>query len=189
MNLLTTCVTAHGTNCVSSLIHELSLLEKQAQTWEFPYDIMICVRCGKKAGKTFQRFDKKDQTLNLDIREEDELFRVMSKNEQREYLGKRIISYLEESIKQYPKMATTQQQEAFMKHMRQWMIEHNWLHGNIEQIKILLQQGMGTYEISERMHMSLEEVEDIYIQMYEEENRTATHPDNIKEGKLWVWNT
>ena len=47
---------------------------------------------------------------------------------------------------------------------------------------------MGAYEISEQMHMPLEEVEDIWIHMYEEDKRTTTHSDNIKEGKNWVWN-
>lgn len=189
MKLFITSVTAQGFNCVSSLIHELSSLEIQAQAWVFPYDIMICIRCGKHVGKTFRRFEKKDQILTLDIREDDEVFRVMSKNEQREYLGKCIFSYMEESIKQYPKAATTHEQEAFINNMSQWMIEHNWLHGKIEQVRTLLQKEMDTYEISECMHMPLEEVEDIYIHMFEEEKRTATHPDNIKEGKHWVWNT
>lgn len=187
MKLFITSVTAQGTNCVSSLIHELSPLEKQAQSWDFPYDIMICIRCGKNVGKTFQRFENKDQVLTLDIREEDELFRVMSKNEQREYLGRRIFSYMEESIKKYPKAATTHQQEAFMKNVKQWMMAHDWLHGKIEQVRTLLQNEMGAYEISEQMHMPLEEVEDIWIHMYEEGKRTTTHSDNIKEGKNWVW--
>ena len=185
MKLFFTSVTAHGTNCVSSLIHELSSLEKQAQGWDFPYDIMVCIRCGKNAGKTFRRFEK-TQILTLDIRKEDEIFRVMSKNEQREYLGKQIFSYMEESIKKYPKAATTSQQEVFINNVSQWMIAHNWLNGKIEQVRTLLQKEMSTYEISERMHMPLEEVEDIYLHMFEE--RTTTHPDNIKEGKNCVWN-
>ena len=77
MKLFITSVAAQGTNCVSSLIHELSSLEKQAQAWMFPYDIMICIRCGKHVGKTFRRFEKKDQILTKDIREDDEVFRVM----------------------------------------------------------------------------------------------------------------
>lgn len=74
-----------------------------------------------------------------------------------------------------------------MKNVKQWMMAHDWLHGKIEQVRTLLQKEMGAYEISEQMHMPLEEVEDIWIHMYEEEKRTTTHSDNIKEGKNWVW--
>ncbi len=176
-------VTTHGTNCVYDLLHELKPLEQQAKNWGFPYDIAITVRCGKNAGRTFRRFYQKEQTLVLDIRQEDSDYMVLSKNEQREYLGELIDSYLKESLKKYPNFATTSQQEYLIEKFEQWMKENNWLNGKIQQARLMLEEGQGTFEVSETLKMSLEEIEDIYMSLFETKERTQIHPDNIKASK------
>lgn len=180
-------VTTHGTNCVYDLLHELKPLEQQAKNWVFPYDITITVRCGKNAGETFRRFYQKEQTLMLDIRQEDSDYMVLSKNEQREHLGKLIYSYLKESIKRYPKFATTSQQEYLITRFEQWMKENNWLDGKIEKARIMLEANRDTNEVAETLKMSLAEVEDILIHMNETEKREEIHSDNQKAIKDWDW--
>lgn len=119
----------------------------------------------------------------IDIQREDRIFQPLSKNEQREYLGKMIISSLKESISAYPKMATSKQRAGLLYEVEQWMGEHSWLHGVIEQARLLLKAGSGTYEVSEQLHLSLDEVEDLYLSQYGIEHRKELHPDNVSEGK------
>ncbi|WP_154888537.1 hypothetical protein [Longibaculum muris] len=175
------------TNCVESLMDEMHSLEKLALSWDFPYDIAITVRCGKNVGRTFRRFYQREQTLMLDIRQEDSDYMVLSKNEQREHLGKLIYSYLKESIKKYPKFATISQQEYLITRFEQWMKENNWLDGKIEKARIMLEANQDTNEVAETLKMSLAEVEDILIHMDETEKREEIHSDNQKAIKDCNW--
>ncbi|RJE86283.1 hypothetical protein D3P07_19630 [Paenibacillus sp. 1011MAR3C5] len=173
----------YGT-CVGQLIDELSPLTELAKAWRFPYHIAFMWRVLPESygRKTFRRMDSRDQTLTLDMSIPYEKYLRMSKNEQREALGIELYSYLAESIAKYKKYAGTEDQQQLLAKVRRWMLENNWLEGKIGQARELLAQDMGLYEVSQQLHMPLEEVEYILIRMsgYEQ---TDEHPDNIVAGK------
>jgi hypothetical protein len=50
------------------------------------FNIDCAVRVAKNTGKTFRRFDTATNTLTIDVREIDEKYILLSKNEQRERL-------------------------------------------------------------------------------------------------------
>lgn len=180
--------TVVGTSCIGILIDELHPLEHAAEAWDFPYNIGCAVRCGINIGKTFRRFDRKDNYLTIDIRLEDKDYMILSKNEQRERLGTLLFSYFAESISKYNKYAAKEQQINIITKIEQWMTDNNWLHGKIEKVRLLLENNQDTYEISRILDMPLEEVEDILLAMYENGERTQVHPDNIKAGKASLCN-
>lgn len=176
-------VTAWGTSCVDELIGELRSLELIAEAWDFPYHIGVVVRCGKNTGKTFRRFNKATNDLTIDIRQEDSVYRFLSKNEQRERLGNLIFSYFVESINKYSEFADETQRHMLISKVEEWMIQDNWRNGKIEQARFMLQDNKNTFEVSRLLNLSLEEVEDILLRMYENDERTDVHPDNVKAGK------
>lgn len=51
--------------------------------------------------------------------------------------------------------------------VEQWLLEHNWLRGKIEQARLLLQDGTDLFEVSQLLDMTLEEIEDIFLVMHE----------------------
>jgi len=169
----------HGT-CVGQLVAELLLLEQSAETWEFPYDIHFVLRVLPESygRKTSRRFDSRDQTLDLDISIVYEEYQRMSKLEQREALGICIYHYLEESVAKYKKYADQAKQAQFLTLFREWMLQNNWLAGRINKARELLAQNIGLYEISQQLHMSLEEIEYILLRMNDYEP-IDVHPDNI----------
>ncbi len=176
-----------GTNCVSMLVDELHGLEENAKEWDFPYSIIIGVRCGPNMGKTFRRFYKAENYLTIDIREKDSEYMVLSKNEQRERLGKLLFHYFEESINKYPQYADKPQRAYLISKVEQWLMEHNWLRGKIEQARLLLQDGTDLFEVSQLLNMSLEEIEDIFLALHETEKRTQIHKDNLLANKGWPY--
>lgn len=180
--------TVCGTNCVYMLIHELNGLEVIAKTWDFPYSIGVVVRCGENIGKTFRRFNKKTNDLTIDIREEDSEYKTLSKNEQRERLGNLLFNYFAESINKYPQYAIEIQRTRLISKVEQWLFDNNWLRGKIEQARLLLRDDKDIFEVSQLLDMSLEEVEDIFLKLYETEKRTKTHKDNILANRGMPYN-
>lgn len=180
-------VTVCGTSCVSMLIDELHGLEENAKDWDFPYNIGIVVRCASNMGKTFRRFYKAENYLAIDIREEDSEYMVLSKNEQRERLGKILFHYFAESINKYPQYADKPQRAYLIAKVEQWLFEHNWLKGKIEQARLLLQDGTDLFEVSRLLEMTLEEIEDIFLALYETKKRTQIHEDNVLANKDWPY--
>lgn len=180
-------VTVCGTSCVSMLVEEFHGMEAIAKDWDFPYSILIGVRCGPNMGKTFRRFYKAENYLNIDIREKDSEYMVLSKNEQRERLGKLLFHYFAESINKYPQYADKLQRAYLISQVEQWLLEHNWLRGKIEQARLLLQDGTDLFEVSRLLNMSLEEIEDIFLVMHETEKRIQIHKDNLLANKGWPY--
>lgn len=178
-------VTVCGTSCVSMLVDELHGLAENAKEWDFPYNIGIVVRCVPNMGKTFRRFCKAENYLTIDIREKNSEYMVLSKNEQRERLGTLLFYYFEESINKYPQYADKPQRAYLISKVEQWLLEHNWLRGKIEQARLLLQDGTDLFEVSRLLNMSLEEIEDIFLVMHETKKRTQIHKDNILANKGW----
>jgi len=173
----------HGT-CVGQLRDELLPLVDLAHTWAFPYDIYFVLRVLPESygRKTFRRFDSRDHALYLDISFIYEHYQRMSKNEQREALGIYIYNYVSESIGKYKKHADKKTQNQLLIHIKNWMLENNWLDGKINRARELLAQSMGLYEISQQLQMSLEEIEYILLRM-NNYDPTEAHPDNIAAEK------
>ncbi|OUS76286.1 hypothetical protein B1748_13575 [Paenibacillus sp. MY03] len=173
----------HGT-CVGQLSDELLPLEEVAETWQFPYDIIVVWRVLPESygRKTFRRFDSNDNTLALDMSITYERYQLMSKNEQREALGIYLYTYMSESVAKYKKYADKETQNQFLAKIKSWMLENNWLDGKINQARELLTQNMGLYEVSQQLQMPLEEVEYILLRMNDYE-QAEVHPDNIVAGK------
>jgi len=173
----------YGT-CVSQLMDELRPLEEAAAAWLFPYDIFIVFRVlpEQYARQASRRFDSKDHTLYLDISIGYEQYLRMSKHEQREALGIYFYDYLSESVAKYKKHADPETQIHWLGQVKQWMLENNWLNGQIHQARELLSQDVDLYEVSRITQMSLEEVEYIFTRMcgYEQAD---IHPDNITAAK------
>jgi hypothetical protein len=176
-------VTTWGRICVSELAAELQPLKNLAENWLFPYDIVCVIRVGRTNVKALRRFDKAANVLSMDFREDDGEYISISKNEQRERLGNLILSYLTESIKKYPKHANKAEQKELVAKIGQWMLENNWMYGKIEKARALLQEGRGTFDVSQFLDMPLEEVEDVLLRLYDAGKRTETHADNIHAGK------
>ncbi|WP_195573962.1 hypothetical protein [Paenibacillus sp. 1001270B_150601_E10] len=173
----------HGT-CVGQLRDELLPLEELAEAWTFPYDVLFIFRVFPESysRKTFRRFDSRDHALYLDISISYEQYQRMSKNEQREALGIFFYHYMLESVAKYNKHADKEAQGQLLAQVKSWMLENNWLDGNIHQARGLLAQNMGLYEVSQQLKMPLEEIEYIYLRMNDDEP-TGVHPDNIAAEK------
>jgi len=173
----------HGT-CVGQLRDELLPLEELAITWKFPYDIFFVLRVLPESysRKTSRRFDSRDNTLELDISISYEQYQRMSKHEQREALGIHLCNYLSKSVAKYNKHADKETQNKLLDLVKKWMLENNWLNGNISQVRKFLLQDIGLYEVSQKLQMPLEEIEYILLRMNNYEP-TNVHPDNIVVGK------
>ena len=169
----------HGT-CVGQLRDELLPLEELAATWEFPYTIFVVFRVLPESyeRRTTRRFDRKDHTLYLDFSLSYEQYQRMSKHEQREALGIYLYSYLAESIAKYTTYADKTAQSHLLELVRGWMLDNNWLEGNIHHARILLSRETGLYEVSRTLKMPLEEIEYILLRM-NDDAPAAVHPDNL----------
>lgn len=157
------------------------------KTGIFHTALLIGVRCGSNMGKTFRRFYKAENYLTIDIREEDSEYMVLSKNEQRERLGMLLFHYFAESINKYPQYADKPQRAYLISKVEQWLLEHNWLRGKIEQARLLMQDGTDLFEVSQLLNMSLEEIEDIFLALHETKKRTQIHKDNLLANKGWPY--
>lgn len=174
---------AHGT-CVGQLRDELLPLGELAAAWKFPFDIFVVFRVLPESygRKTSRRFDSRDDTLDLDISLSYEQYQRMSKHEQREALGSYLYDYLSESVAEYKRHADAETQKQLLDRVKEWMLEHGWLHGKIHQARELLAQDIDLYEISRTLQMPLEEAEYMYLRMNGHEPADV-HPDNIAAGK------
>lgn len=173
----------YPSNRVLDLCRELDGLATRlaAQNGSFPYDIGLAVRClPEQIGRrTFRRFDTADHCLTLDVTVSQDVYRMLSMNEQREQLGSTLYAYIEESVGKYKKKAEEAAIAGLLSSIRDWMREHKWLDGPVAEANALLDEEAPFQDIARKTGLSLTEVEDLWCRR----NGVASaslHPDNEK---------